>query len=100
MRANAGALRPDGRHLYVAALFSDALATFGRDVTNGVITQKLFGGCVSEDGSAGQCDDGLALDGPTWVTVSPDGRNVYVVSLLSNAVAVFDRDQANGVLAQ
>jgi DNA-binding beta-propeller fold protein YncE len=32
--------------------------------------------------------------------VSPDGRNVYVASFGSNAVAVFARDKKTGVLAQ
>jgi DNA-binding beta-propeller fold protein YncE len=34
------------------------------------------------------------------VTVSPDGRSVYVTSLASDAVAVFDRDLSTGALTQ
>ena len=49
-------------------------------------------GCVSEDGWGGECADGKALDSAGAVAVSPDGRNVYVASFLSDAVAAFDRD--------
>jgi 6-phosphogluconolactonase (cycloisomerase 2 family) len=34
------------------------------------------------------------------VTVSRDGKNVYVVSLQSSAVAAFARDKATGALTQ
>ena len=43
---------------------------------------------------------GWVLDGPERIAVSADGRNVYVASNLSGAVAVFDRDTATGALTQ
>jgi DNA-binding beta-propeller fold protein YncE len=57
-------------------------------------------GCVSETGTAGTCADGRELDGARGVAVSPDGRNVYVASLTSGAVAVFDVDPLTGSLTQ
>jgi DNA-binding beta-propeller fold protein YncE len=43
--------------------------------------------------------DGVdGLYGALWVTVSPDGRRVYVASTIDNAVAVFDRDRKTGGL--
>lgn len=53
-------------------------------------------GCVSETGTLGQCEDGKALDGANAVTVSPDGRNAYVASFNSRAVAAFARERGGG----
>jgi DNA-binding beta-propeller fold protein YncE len=90
------ALSPDGGNVYVASSsFSDAVAVFRRDTTNGVLTQ-LAGkaGCVSDTGSGGQCADGRALELPSSVAVSADGKSVYVASAISDAVAVFARETA------
>ncbi len=53
-------------------------------------------GCLS---SFGSCLPGTALSGASAVAVSPDGRNAYLASALSDAVAVFDRG-ADGTLTQ
>ena len=89
--ANFVAISPDGAHAYVTASSSDtdAVTVFNRDPASGVLTQSP--GCVSETG-AGPCADGKALDGPNSVAISPDGRNAYVTSASSGAVAIFDRD--------
>jgi DNA-binding beta-propeller fold protein YncE len=56
----------------------------------GALTQLVgTDACISEDGAGGDCADGIALNGARSVAASPDGRNVYVVSEFSNAVAVF-----------
>ena len=95
------ALSPDGRSLYVAAGGSNAVAVFSRNTTTGELTQ-LSGtdSCVSEDGTGGACADGKALEGPSSVTVSPDGKSVYVTALFKDAVAVFSRDKTTGKLTQ
>jgi hypothetical protein len=46
------------------------------------------------------CQNGTALQGPSGVVASPDGRGVYVASDVSDAVGVFDRDPATGALTQ
>jgi DNA-binding beta-propeller fold protein YncE len=79
---------------------SNALAVFDRSPTTGALTQKGFGGCLSEDGSGGTCTDALAMNAPSGIAISPDGRNVYLTSSLSEAVAVFDRNEGNGILTQ
>ena len=99
--AVSSAVSPDGRSVYVASSLSDAVAVFDRDAATGALTQKAgTAGCVSETGTDGACADGVALLNPVSVAVSPDGRSVYLVSTLSDAVAVFDRDAATGALTQ
>jgi DNA-binding beta-propeller fold protein YncE len=57
-------------------------------------------GCLSASGSGGACASGAPLDGAFAVTVSPDGRNVYVAAHTSGTVVVFDRDVATGALTR
>ena len=85
------AVSPDGGNAYIASFDSDAVAVLDR-AADGSLTQKPgTAGCIS-DTAAGPCVDGAALDGNRWVTVSPDGRNAYAASVISGAVAVFDRE--------
>lgn len=91
-------LSPDGRDLYVASgvNLGNALVSFDRDPANGALTQKPHrAGCVSQSGTNGRCVQGRGFfeanpfvnPAPT-VSVSPDGRSVY---LAGDTVAVFDR---------
>jgi DNA-binding beta-propeller fold protein YncE len=74
------AVSADGRSVYVAWASSRAVARFNRNTTTGAITQPAgAAGCVSEDGT-GPCADGHGLNYPSGVTVSPDGKSVYVAS--------------------
>lgn len=99
--ANSVALSPDGEFAYVTGGVSDSIAVFDRAPATGALTQ-LPGtdGCISETGTGGVCADGRALDGATTVKVSPDGKTVYVSSLISDAIAIFDRNPTTGVLTQ
>jgi DNA-binding beta-propeller fold protein YncE len=91
-------LSPDGRNAYVASAGSNAVAIFDRGA-DGTLTQKpAAGGCISDSGDA-PCVDGTALVGAYSVTVSPDGKNAYVASAISDSVAIFDR-AADGTLTQ
>ena len=95
------AVSPDGKHLYVASRNSNAVAVFSRNVTTGELTQ-LSGaaGCIAETGDGVTCTDGKAIVGPRVVTVSPDGKSVYVGSRDSNGVAIFSRNTTTGALTQ
>ena len=74
------AISPDGMNLYVACWADDALALFSRDPSTGA---------VSFLGRLKHGEDGIfALDGPHFITVSPDGENVYVALWDENAVSV------------
>jgi DNA-binding beta-propeller fold protein YncE len=81
----------DGKSLYGAAHFSHAVVRLDRSTTTGAITQPAgTAGCISETG-AGPCADGHGLSFAFSVEVSADGKSVYAVSLLSEAVARFNR---------
>lgn len=95
------AFSKDGRSAYVAASGSNAVAVFSRNKVTGELSQLPgTAACVSETGSGGDCTDGAGLLGPSAVAVSPDGKQVYVGSYTSDAVAVFARDKATGALTQ
>ena len=84
------AISPDGMNLYVACWADDALALFSRDPSTGA---------VSFLGRLKHGEDGIfALDGPHFITVSPDGENVYVALWDENAVSVYNRNTDRGIL--
>jgi DNA-binding beta-propeller fold protein YncE len=74
----------------------------------GTLTQ-LAGkhGClVDRSAKAGTCGQARALNGAgpfmgsRAIAISPDGKNVYVASAQSDAIAIFTRDRQTGVLRQ
>ncbi len=83
--ANAVAVSPDGRSVYVTApgYITHFFAAPGGQLT--------YDGCVSDDGSGGLCADapGAPLSGTESVAVSPDGRSVYVASATSGTITHF-----------
>ena len=93
-RANAIAVSPDGRSVYVTS--------YGEPQTEDGTVSHLFAaapggqltwdGCVSDGGSGGACADvpgtGNPLAGVDGVAVAPNGA-VYVISEFQNAVAHF-----------
>ena len=98
------AVSADGKSVYVASIYSSAVARFNRNTTTGAITQPAgTAGCVSETG-AGPCADGHGLRDPLSVAVSADGKSVYAASSDShtgssdstNAVVRFNRNTTTG----
>jgi 6-phosphogluconolactonase (cycloisomerase 2 family) len=89
--ASSAAVSPDGKHVYIAGFSDDAIAVFSRNATTGALAFVEF----HKDGDAGV----EGLDGATSVTVSPDGKHVYVAGFWDNAVAVFVRNATTGKLA-
>jgi uncharacterized delta-60 repeat protein len=91
------AVSPDGMNVYVGS--DNGVVRLNRNTTSGAISQPAgTAGCISENG-AGPCADGHALSGGAGrVAVSPDGKNVYVVS--SNAVVRLNRNTSTGAISQ
>ncbi|MCB8943193.1 MAG: beta-propeller fold lactonase family protein [Ardenticatenaceae bacterium] len=92
------AASPDGQHVYVTSFSGDALITYERDETTGLLT---FVELLEEGGTSSGCSPCLiidGLDGAAGVAVSGDGQHVYVVSTQDDALARFDRDDATGQL--
>jgi DNA-binding beta-propeller fold protein YncE len=99
--AHSVAASNDGKHVYVASERSMAVAAFSRDAATGALTQlPEEAGCVSEDGTGGACTDGAGLFNPIALAVSPNGRQVYVVSTIRGELAVLSRDRKTGTLTQ
>jgi DNA-binding beta-propeller fold protein YncE len=94
------AVSPDGRTVYLtsAGASGDAILVFDRNPNTGALAQKAgTNGCIAQTGDGVTCADGKALNGASDVAVSPDGRSVYVASISTGAVAVFDRNTTNTV---
>ncbi|MBI3782076.1 MAG: beta-propeller fold lactonase family protein [Deltaproteobacteria bacterium] len=89
-RAVAVTVTPDGKDVYVASFFGDAIAGLRRDAVTGKLTYvgAQFGGAAGTVGLT-------QLQG---VAVSPDGSNVYVASYGDNAVSLLRRDASSGQL--
>jgi len=85
------AISADGKYVYVAGYHEDALAVFSRDAVTGQLTfvGAWRNGIEGVDG----------LEGPSGVTVTPDGRHVYVAGLSSNSLVVFAQDSQTGALS-
>jgi DNA-binding beta-propeller fold protein YncE len=82
---------PDGKSLYVTASGNRAITNFSL-APDGAMT---FTSCIGDFGASGCADTPLdVLDGPGPVIVSPNGTNVYVASIFSDAVVGFNREPA------
>ena len=102
------AFSADGRFLYAASQGANAILTFARDLETGRLTQ-LPGtdGCVSRDGTgaagegAGTCADGVGLEEPASLTLTPNGRHLLAWSYgTEGTLTTFSRDPGSGKLTQ
>ncbi len=87
-------ISPDGRNVYVAGEADNTIGVFSRNAVTGELTflQALRDG----DRQGSKTIDGLEI--PRSMTVSPDGKHVYVVSRGDGAIAVFQRASTDGRL--
>jgi len=95
------AISPEGNSVYVVSQGGGAndLAAFSRNPETGLLTKV---GCVAREASGTECETQGAkgLYQPYGVTVSPDGKSVYVASYSDSAVAEFSRDGKSGAVEQ
>src|SRR5205814_1574571 len=88
---------PDGRNVYAAGGVGSlsSLAVFSRNGATGALAQ-LAGtdGCLTVSKQVTGCAHGRALETPSGLALSPDGRNLYVAASNSGALA------SHGCIAQ
>jgi 6-phosphogluconolactonase (cycloisomerase 2 family) len=88
IKANGLAISPDGRHVLAAGRQSGAVAVLPVDPTHGTLSFHAMW----------DYNDISELSGARAVTISPDGRRVYVAAQYADAVVAFARDAATGDL--
>ena len=76
--------------LAAAFVLASVVAADAAAPTPGLVQKSGTAGCISFTGR-GPCVSGRGLGGARAVSVSPDGKGVYVASEGEGAVAVFDR---------
>jgi DNA-binding beta-propeller fold protein YncE len=97
------AISPDGENAYV---LSTGIEIFDRNTATGALTQKpVPEGCIVRYYAefTGDCTDGVLPQTTKSVTISPDGKSVYVGwddDSSSPGIAVLDRNPMTGGLTQ
>ena len=93
---------PDNKNLYVASGVGSSIALFKRNPKTGRLSQLAgIAGCFTDrTRNLNRCNVGIEIDQPEGITVSPDGKTVYVGSFASSAISVFDRTAYTGTLVQ
>jgi sugar lactone lactonase YvrE len=90
------AVSPDGKSIYVASKLADSITRLDRDPTSGALT---YADCIANAGANGCADPAHdSLWGPADVTVSPDGKSVYVASAPGDSITRLDRNTTSGAL--
>ena len=93
---------PDGRYLYAAAF--EGVSVFSRDPVDGALTLLEVEENNVTDTQSGDPVEGLAgpisiaMDPPIKSPVSKGGQHLYVAAYDDDAIAVFERDSASGLL--
>jgi DNA-binding beta-propeller fold protein YncE len=94
--ANAVALSPNDRSVYVTSLLSTSVTAFARFRPAGNLEQLVESfGCVVPKHKR-DCAVSATVKAPEGVAVSPDGREIYVASIGSGTVDVLRRGPRSG----
>jgi DNA-binding beta-propeller fold protein YncE len=88
------AVSSDGASVYVASLHDSGIVRFNRNTGTGALTPIQ---CVNDpSGGDPDCGDIPGLSGAASVTVSPDGKSIYVAAFGDDSVVRIDRDASIG----
>src|SRR5690606_23114920 len=94
--ANAVALSPNDRSVYVTSLLSTSVTGFARFQPVGNLSQMAESfGCVVPKAKQ-NCSVSSTVKAPEGVAVAPDGSEIYVASIGSGTVDVLRRGSASG----
>ncbi|MGE5691282.1 MAG: lactonase family protein [Pseudomonadota bacterium] len=86
------AVSPDGRNVYVASYTSGGIAMFERNPATGATRQI---GCIRP---VVTCIGARALAGAASITVTRDGKHVYLASSIADGILALARDPDTGML--
>jgi DNA-binding beta-propeller fold protein YncE len=90
------AVSPDGANVYAADDVASTIDVFARNALTGALTLTS---CIGQHaGCATTSPQAKAVERPFDVAVSPDGKNVYAVSVGSNTLDEFSRNTSTGEL--
>ena len=89
--ADAIAISPDGRFVYVGAGTADAIIVFSRDAATGRLT-PLAGAAGCLRANRPNCTPVTGIDAPSGIAISPDGTSLYVTSTAAGTLTAFQRD--------
>ncbi len=95
-------ISPDGKNVYVVAR-GGSLITFDRDTSTGALTEKTVADGCHASAPLGDCTvDGTILEKASAVSVSPDGKNLYVAGNVdlggAGVVTTYSRDVTTGIV--
>lgn len=90
----------DGRNAYMLELEGGAISAFSRDHDTGHLDQLAGTDACIDDGSRpGTCVTAPLPAGITSLTLDAAGTSLYAPAPASHAMAIFDRDPADGALS-
>lgn len=84
-------ISPDGRFVYIATYYDNSVVVYSRQPATGQLALAY----IYRNGS----NDITGMGGAMDVTMSPDGRHLFVAGGQDDAIAIFDRDSENGRLS-
>lgn len=93
--ADAVAVSPDGKSVYVASQSDSGVVDFDRNASTGALTYE---GCYTSESSGCAVNNLPSMVDAQGVAVSPDGKSVYVTSFSEGSVNHFERNTETGGL--